>query len=99
MADEGKLSQGEKQRIADWLNRKGVRNCSVCSANQWTIADHLVAPNTFHGGGLVLGGASYPQAMLICGNCSNTLYFNAVMMGILPREERTADQPKALSNG
>jgi hypothetical protein len=84
-----RLTQEQKERVVRWISEKSgmqAPKCPVCRERQWSIADDLVAPPVFAGGGIVLGGASYPAAMLICGNCGNTQFLNAVIMGILPRK-------------
>jgi len=52
----------------------------------------------------MFGGPAYPQAMLMCTICAHTVYFNAVVMGILQsepaKEPSPADPPKeSSSNG
>lgn len=83
------LTPEQKQKIVDWLkHRNAPRACSVCGANDWNLAAHLVVPSTWMpDGGISLGGVSYPQAMLLCKNCSHTIYFNAVIMGVLEKKE------------
>ncbi len=61
----------------------------MCGVSRWGIGDHLVFPNTyFPGGGLTVGGVTYPQAMLICGNCAFTAYFNAVVIGLIQGDKQ-----------
>jgi hypothetical protein len=83
---KNKYFNEEKQKQAvNWLNSKWPatqRLCEVCGISSWTIAEDLVMPMPFVGGGLVVGGISYPQVMVICNNCGNTKYFNTVIMGV-----------------
>ena len=107
MADDpAALTQEQKERIAAWLKARGVpRPCSMCGANSWTLANHLVTPPIYRSGGsFMFGGPAYPQAMLMCTICAHTVYFNAVVMGILQsepaKEPSPADPPKeSSSNG
>ena len=83
---DGKLTKEEKQKTIDWIEERKLGegpHCPVCGTNHWQIADHLVAPSIHTGEGLLLGGPAYPHVMVICRKCSNTLFLNAVMMGIL----------------
>ena len=79
--------------VKAWMKEKwrGGSNCQICQANHWNVAKHLVLPLTYSEGSTSMGGASYPQAMLICTNCGQTLLFNAVIMGIVPGGEGEAD--------
>lgn len=82
---DGKLSKEEAATVQDWIIErwKGPSTCLVCESNQWTMGEHMVAPiKMTDGGGIVVGGSSYPQVMLVCSNCGYTLYFNAPLIGI-----------------
>lgn len=92
MADE--LTPKEKEIALAWLNEKWVtdKGCPICTSNQWRIGDALVAPmNSTPGGGVMIGGPTYPQLMLICTNCGHTHYFNAVVMGLV--KSKPKDEP------
>lgn len=72
-------------RLIENINAK-VQNggvCRECGEKQIVVADDLVSPVIYQGG-LVLGGSAYPQGMLICNNCGNTRFFNAVILGVVP---------------
>lgn len=90
----GGLSELDKQKILDWLNRKwaGSKACTICGTNRWTLSDHIVAPMTSGpDGDISIGGVTYPQAMVICNNCGNTHYFNVAMMGIWRKEPKPSE--------
>jgi predicted nucleic-acid-binding Zn-ribbon protein len=80
-----RLTPSQIAQISAWLAQKRpVNDCPSCKlVNTFSIAEHMVAPPVFApGGGLMLGGASYPYIMLTCRNCGLTLFYNAVIMGI-----------------
>ena len=81
---DGKLNAEDKDKIAKFLEGKGaVRPCDSCGQTAWTIGDHLLAANIHTpGGGLTIGGLTYPQVLLVCRNCFNTRSYMAVPMGI-----------------
>lgn len=87
----GKLSKSEKDKALAWLNERteAAPTCSVCGTQNWTVADHAVAPALF-GKGLILGGVAYPHIMLVCRHCGHTLFFNAIVMGVLDKNEEKA---------
>jgi hypothetical protein len=84
--EQGKLNQSETEKIRQWFKGHWTRDyhCPVCWTNEWLTAEHIVAPVAYSQGGMMIGGSVYPQIMVICKGCGHTLYFNAVMMGILP---------------
>ncbi len=57
-------------------------NCNVCGGvNTVNLSPHLVTPVvTSPHGGVQLAAQQYPQAMLLCGKCGHTTYFNYVVM-------------------
>jgi hypothetical protein len=88
------LTDEQRTQIFAWVNKYHAgKPCAVCEQRTWTLVPHLVAPPIFRKDtGLFFGGPAYPQAMLLCRTCGNTLYFNAVIMGAVPKAE---DPPKA----
>lgn len=88
MVDAIKLAKDQKKKIQEWLEEKWTAppGCPVCQTTNFTIADHLVTPTILADGGMMLGGPSYPQALLICDNCGHTRYFNVLRMDILPKK-------------
>ena len=101
--DKTMLSPAQRKGIVEWLDKHGaVKPCTACGQTAWHLIPHLVAPPTFRKeSGFFLGGMSYPQAMLLCKNCGHTLYFNAVVMGIVPMGEppKPSDPPKETPDG
>jgi hypothetical protein len=85
---DGKLTTDEKNRVVQKLQTTwmgSAQNCPICGNSHWLIADHLVQPLTLGpNASIQLGGAAgYPQVMLISVGCGHTLFFNAVMLGVL----------------
>lgn len=88
MAEETAALTGEqKKAIADKLNQlwQGAKQCPVCGQAQWTVGDHLVTPTTLGpNNSVMLGGLSYPQVMVISNACGYTMFFNAIVLGVVP---------------
>ena len=84
--DQGKLSASERGEFQKWLQDhwSGVKICSVCQKNQWIAGEHLVTTTKISKkGDILLGGETYPLVLLTCGNCGNTLSFNARVMKLM----------------
>ncbi len=77
--DKLKASPEDRERIQEWLNEKWVspKACPICTNPNWVIAEHLIAPPVSSGGGLSIGGPTYPFVMVTCTNCAHTHLFNA----------------------
>src|SRR5262245_32046051 len=79
------LTPEQQKRIDAWVKRvaPGGFACTVCGTRNWTVLSDLLAPPVFHGGGMVIGGPSYPHFGLACVNCGHTVFINAVMSGVV----------------
>lgn len=91
---EGKLSAKEKQIIEEWLAEKWKQDvvCPVSKHNNWIVGDYLVRPLTETANGTKIGGPGFPFAVLICGGCGYTLFFNAVVMGLRASKEKRSTE-------
>jgi hypothetical protein len=91
----GVLTQDERSKIDPWFQKNWIhRACPICSANQWSLADHVVMPtiynqfpNVYTVVGIPTESTSYPQIMVVCHRCGLTLYFSAIKVGILGGEQ------------
>lgn len=70
-----------KAKFVEFINAKvkEAGRCPECKELAITVADQIVSPIRLEGGNFQLGGPIYPQIMLVCTNCGNTRYFNAVI--------------------
>lgn len=70
-----------KEKFVEFINAKvkEAGKCPACAAEAVTVADQIVSPIRLESGSFHLGGPIYPQVMLVCTNCGNTRYFNAVI--------------------
>lgn len=95
-----KISEKDYKAIKTWLEQKwsGDHTCSVCGKTDWYISPHYVAaPVTSKSGeGVIFGGEFYPHVSIICANCSHTVFFNAIMMGLVKSLE---DKTSEVENG
>jgi len=79
------MNEDCKRKILNWLEQKwpkDKRHCEICSGTKWSISEDIIAPLRVENDGTQLGGAVYPQVMIICSFCANTKYFNVVAIGI-----------------
>lgn len=94
MSGDASLTREEKKRFADWLNERGVKSCPMCTKRNWSVGDHLVAPVSYADGAPATGITTYPQVMLVCGNCAYTAFYNAVVVGLIrPEGGKSDNQP------
>lgn len=84
---EGRLSENEKGTIEEWLKERWKQErlaCPISGHRDWIIADHLVQMFIHRPKMFAIGGPTYPHALVICSGCGYTVFFNAVMIGLVP---------------
>jgi hypothetical protein len=82
----GKLSDGEKVEIQLKINelwRGSAKNCPICGSNKWFLADHVTEAPIINQEFRGFGASAYPAVMLISEPCGYTLFFNAVILGVV----------------
>jgi len=86
-----KLNEEKQKKLIEKLNEiwKQPKSCSVCGQNQWDVSDMIFEIREFNGGNLIIGGKSIisPVIQVTCKNCSNTLLFNALKLGLIETDD------------
>lgn len=61
-----------------------MRPCSVCGEpNSFQLGEgYFVASTSERGDHFALGGRGWPLLPLVCGKCGNTVFLNAVRLGL-----------------
>lgn len=93
MSENKKYFNEERQKKAlDWINSKWpIKTCEICSQTKWELSDFLVAAPRFEGS-IMLGGKIAPHIMVMCRNCGNTKFFNAVIMGLIEENKELPNE-------
>jgi hypothetical protein len=69
--------------IARWPS---PRPCPLCNHEEWAIAGSLAHIPT-SAIGLHMPPRVNPCVAVVCGHCGNTVFLNAIIMGLLPKSE------------
>ncbi|MFH1443850.1 MAG: hypothetical protein ABIG34_00475 [Candidatus Peregrinibacteria bacterium] len=90
-----KLNDDQQKKLVEKLNKVWVppKTCPVCGQNEWDLSGVVFELREFHGGGMVIGGKSSltPVVHATCKNCSHTLFFNALKLGLISKDEPKPD--------
>ena len=81
------ITDEQKRKIESWFKSNQPATglvCPICNHKNWTILGDFLAPPTFHGGAMIIGGTSYPHFVLLCTTCGNSQFINAVVAGLIP---------------
>jgi hypothetical protein len=82
------LNQSQGKLISDRVNAiwKGKRECPICiSKTVWYIST-IVEVREFNEGNHCPGAAITPLVQVECNNCSYTMLFNAIALGVVDRD-------------
>jgi hypothetical protein len=103
---EGKLSDLEKDRVVTWLSDHWKNaNCPFHGSTQWEIGwavgtQPFVGPGGGEpGSGPVVGGSSFPLALLTCAQCGFVVQINLIKVGLITMPPTSTAQvtPEAAS--
>ncbi len=88
-----KLNDEQKKILETRLRFLNKASCPLCEGKKWVIHDTIFEIREFHGGNFVVGGKSaiIPVVSVSCATCGHTLFFNAIQIGLLEKEN---DKPK-----
>lgn len=93
---EGRLTPEDKAKVSAHFARhwKGEVPCPVCkNATSWSTAEHVV--QSYRWANNQFAAPTYPFIPVICTNCGHTMFFNAVVIGVVP----LASPPPPLPQG
>jgi hypothetical protein len=77
----------DKAQVEKWLREQWPSpRCPISGHTTWIIGDHYVQPIPYPMP-VPTTGAGYPMVMLICNGCGYTMHFNAVLMGLLGKQD------------
>jgi predicted nucleic-acid-binding Zn-ribbon protein len=99
---EGRLSDDEKKTVKSWIEGKWTQesaDCPICGRNDWNIGEHVAEMPALGKTMVAAKRATYPHVALVCLNCGHTLLFNAVVIGIVPRQSQKQSDAEEESGG
>lgn len=82
------FTEEQRKKVLDAINAKMgevIRTCPICGTSNWGIQGNglvylqLVPPGTQ---GLVIGGVSLPNVVVMCQHCGNTVMLNVFVLGV-----------------
>ena len=76
-----------KDRGMEWLNKnwRTPKACPICNQNNWAVSESLaLLPRLVQEKMPVPENLVYPLFLVTCSTCGYTLFFNALVAGLLP---------------
>ena len=79
----------ELSKAVEWLDKhwKGDWICSICGNSDWGGDDQAMELRRFNAGRLAATGPVIPLLVITCSTCGNTLFFNAILAGLVERPD------------
>jgi hypothetical protein len=92
-----RLNEDQKQLVLEHLKKywPDPQPCPVCRNEIWTLTDTVYEMREYYSGNLVVGGSIFPVVSVTCSTCGNSLFFNAIAIGILPKSMQPATNKPA----
>ena len=77
------------EKAETWLNEhwKGDRVCPICGNTHWWGSDQAMEIRSFDEGRVGGSGIVVPLLAITCSTCGNTLFFNAILAGLVEQPE------------
>jgi len=74
------LMQVDYLKAMDWIRRNWTKptECPICGSDNWGIGDQIVEMRASK-----MGNPIYPQFFVYCQKCAYTIFFNAVIAGLV----------------
>jgi hypothetical protein len=94
------MTEFNKEKAQEWISKYWTRpkECTVCGSDQWLLLDNVWELRKFERGTLVIGGSPIlPVVALMCNVCGHLIFFNAIAVRAIAREELKEDsgEPKS----
>lgn len=73
----------------EWLNTHWQAEwiCSICGSDDWLVHDEAVEVRAFGQGRFSTAGSIFPLLTVICSTCGHTLFFNALIAGLVEPQD------------
>jgi hypothetical protein len=83
------MSKIDGNKMIAYLQEKWRgRSCPMCGVTNWNVQDSTFEIRQFSEGNMVLGGPIIPVVPVVCNNCGNTILVNALMAGVVKRDQK-----------
>ena len=71
------------KKLNEYIKKIMPPTCPLCNNNQWTVGDTIFQLLEYNEEGIVLGGKVWPVLPIVCENCGNTYFVNAIAAGLV----------------
>ena len=79
------FTKEEREQIRNAIEEKAPKfnRCPLCLNQNWDLQDGFAFPTLQdRTGGQEIGGPGLPSVVIVCDNCGNTHFLNAMVLGL-----------------
>ena len=84
------MSKTDGDKVINFIQNKWQNQiCPLCYGKSWNVAEKVFELREFNDGDLHVGGPNasiVPVIPVICENCGNTIFINALSTGLIKKE-------------
>lgn len=75
----------DQKKLQQYLSKITPPECPLCHKRNWGVNDTIFQLLEFQNGELIIGGGKniFPVVPLICDNCGNVYFINAIKAGLI----------------
>jgi predicted nucleic-acid-binding Zn-ribbon protein len=78
------MTPKESQAALAWLNERWtIKVCPFHGPTNWEVGEVMIQTLPYIGGGVSIGGPTYPLLVVTCSQCGYTVLVNAIKAGIV----------------
>lgn len=81
----------EESKIHAYLKRIKAPVCPLCGQKDWSISTQVFQAPEYQPAAPSAGGAALPMLPMVCVNCGNTYFINAVVAKLIEPREKQPD--------
>ena len=85
----------EESKVNAYLKRITPPACPLCGQKNWSVSTQVFQAPEYHRDTLIANGATPPMIPLVCVNCGNTYFINAIVAKLIePQKKRDDGKPE-----
>jgi predicted nucleic-acid-binding Zn-ribbon protein len=99
---DARLTEEQNENLAAWLSTHWTKwDCPFHGDTTWSVGEILHGAQAFFPKGAVNVSKSYPVVVLTCNSCGYTVFVNAIVAGLIPRDqsEPVVPTPEPITTG
>lgn len=82
----------DEKKAMEYIKKIKAPVCPLCGEKEWNFGDKVYQLMEFDFDGLHLGKSTIPVVPIVCENCGNTYFVNALVAGLIDKPTLDTEQ-------